>query len=97
MIVYIAGKMTGLQDLGRARFGAAEKALRENGNIVLNPAMLPVGMPQERYMPICLAMVSAADAVYALNGWMESNGATVEIRYAYYQGKPIIYESEVNP
>ena len=61
MIIYIAGKMRGLPDLGKAEFDAAAERLREEGHIVLNPAGLPVGMPIDRYMPICLAMVNAAD------------------------------------
>ena len=92
MTIYIAGKMTGLPDLGRERFRAAAERLREEGYTVLNPAELPDGMPGDRYMPICLAMVNAADAVYALDNWKESPGATIEIRYAQYQGKPIMIE-----
>lgn len=92
--VYIAGKMTGLPDLGREKFAAAEARLRDRGYVVLNPAVLPVGMPGDRYMPICLAMVAAADIVYALENWNRSSGALVEISFARYQNKPIIYESE---
>lgn len=93
MIVYIAGKMTGLPDKGRAKFAAAAKTLRDKGHIVLNPADLPVGMPSGSYMPICLAMVGVADAVYALENWLDSNGARVEVQYARYQGKAVIYEN----
>lgn len=92
MILYIAGKMTGLPDKGRAKFAAAAERLRDNGHIVLNPAELPEGMPSDRYMPICLAMVAAADAVYALDNYMQSDGAQVEIGYAKYQGKPVFRE-----
>lgn len=92
MIVYIAGKMAGLPDLGKASFDAAAEKLRGEGHIVLNPSDLPVGMPRERYMPICLAMVYAADAVYMLKGWWDSPGANLERLYAEYQGKTVIYE-----
>lgn len=92
MILYIAGKMTGLPDKGRAKFTAAAERLRDNGHIVLNPAELPEGMPSDRYMPICLAMVAAADAVYALDNFMQSYGAQVEIGFAKYQGKPVFRE-----
>ena len=94
MIVYIAGKMTGLPDLGRPKFQAAAKKLREDGFVVLNPAELPDGMPGDSYMPICLAMVGVADAVFLLNGWRDSPGATLERNYAQYQGKLIIEEGE---
>ena len=94
MVVYIAGKMTGLPDLGRPKFQAAAKKLRDDGFVVLNPAELPDGMPGDSYMPICLAMVGVADAVFLLNGWRDSPGATLERNYAQYQGKLIIEEGE---
>lgn len=93
-VVYIAGKMTGLPDLGRAKFSVAAKALREKGFPVLNPAELPDGMPGNRYMPICLAMIDAADTVYALNNWKDSPGARIEVNYAGYQGKNIVFQEK---
>jgi len=92
MIVYIAGKMTGLPDLGKAQFDAAAERLRSQGHIVLNPAELPAGMPRARYMPLCLAMLGAADAIYMLAGWQDSPGAMIEHSYAAYQGKRRLYE-----
>ena len=92
MIIYIAGKMTGVPDKGRAKFAAAAKMLQDKGHIVLNPAELPDGMPGSNYMPICLSMVGVADAVYALDNWRDSNGARIEVRYARYQKKKIIFE-----
>ena len=91
MIVYIAGKMTGLPDKGKAKFDAAADDLRQYaGCIVLNPADLPDGMPKEKYMPICLAMIDAADAICPLDDWEDSPGAMIEISYARYQGKNIL-------
>lgn len=94
MIVYIAGKMAGLPDLGRARFRAAAEKLRKEGHIVLSPAELPDGMPRDRYMPICLAMIGAADAVYFLGNYRFSAGANIELRFASYQGKHIFFEKD---
>lgn len=91
-VVYIAGKMAGLPDLGREKFDVAARELQDRGFTVLNPAELPCGMPGDRYMPICLAMVSAADAVYALDNWGDSKGAQIEVAYARYQGKKILFE-----
>jgi len=88
-VIYIAGPMSGLPDLGRKHFREAEKRLKEAGYIVLNPAVLPKGMEKDRYMPICLAMLEAADAVYMLQGWRSSAGAQMERAYAQYQGKEI--------
>lgn len=92
MTVYIAGKMAGLPDLGKAKFNDAAKKLRDDGYVVLNPAELPDGMPSDAYMPICLAMVSVADAVYALDNFAKSRGALIEVNYARYQGKEIWHQ-----
>lgn len=94
MTIYIAGKMAGLPDLGQAKFDAAEKMLRDRGAIVLNPASLPRGMAAESYMPICLSMVSVADAVFALDNWEDSPGARLEVQYARYQGKQVSFEAK---
>lgn len=93
-IVYIAGPMRGLPDLGRAIFNQAEERLKARGYLVLNPARLPVGMPQERYMPICLAMLEAADTVCTLPGWQHSQGARLELDYACMQGKNVMHLPE---
>lgn len=90
MIVYIAGKMNGLPNKGRAAFRKAERALREKGHVVLNPAVLPDGLPQGAYMPICLAMLQQADAICLLDNWQDSQGAKLELAFAQYQQKPVI-------
>lgn len=92
--IYIAGKMSGKADYGRAEFNEAEKRLTEQGYIVLNPASLPVGLPEKAYMPICLAMLEAADAIYVLEGWQDSRGANLEFDYAVYQSKAIVFEAD---
>ena len=89
MIVYIAGKMTGLPDKGRAAFLQAEQKLKALGHVVLNPAVLPDGLLQHQYMPICLSMLEQADAIYLLENWRDSPGAKLELEYARYQHKLI--------
>lgn len=91
-IIYIAGKMRGLPDYGRPRFYEAAAMLESKGYIVLNPAALPVGMPDEKYMPICLSMLEAADSIYMLDGWLTSSGANVELAYALLQNKDVLFE-----
>ena len=87
--VYIAGKMTGLPDKGRRMFMQAEQIMTEFGWNVLNPARLPDGLPGNKYMPICMAMVNAADMLMLLPGWETSPGAQLEAQYATYQGIPV--------
>ncbi len=92
MIVYIAGRMTGTEDYGRAAFRAAAREIAAAGDTPLSPAILPTTLKKESYMPICLAMIQAADAVYMLQGWEQSGGATIEKLYAEYQHKEIMYQ-----
>lgn len=90
-IVYLAGKMNGLYDKGRAQFAAAEEHLAETkGWVILNPARLPDNWPHTAYMPLCLSLVEKADTVALLPGWRSSPGALLERDYALYQGKKII-------
>jgi hypothetical protein len=93
-VIYIAGPMSGTEDLGRARFAAMEKRLRERGYAVLNPACLPTDLPEERYMPICLAMLHASDMVMMLDGWTGSFGASMERDFAMRCGRTVVYERD---
>lgn len=86
-IVYLAGPMRGIEKLNRPAFYSAEDCLRQEGALVLNPARLPIGMPQNAYMPICLAMLEQADMIVVLPGWEFSEGAITEVAYARMQGK----------
>ena len=87
MIVYLAGPMSGIEGYNRDAFAKAEKELRKLGYKVINPGVLPTDLPKKAYMPICLAMIEAADVVAFLEGSEGSDGAMLEKRYVSYQGK----------
>lgn len=93
MKIYIAGKITGEPDY-KEKFEAAAMNLEAQGHIVLNPAELPEGMRTADYMRICFAMIDTADAVYLLENWKYSSGASVEKAYAVYIGKSVLTERE---
>ena len=92
MIVYLSGKITG-DEKYKEKFKAAEQRLTDAGYTVINPALLPSDMPIEKYMPICLAMLEQADAVYMLEDWKTSKGAILERKYAIYQDIEVWYQS----
>ena len=92
-VVYIAGQITGTQDY-KERFSKAEQQLRDEGHIVLNPTVLPVGMPYESYFPICFAMIDAAEKMYFLRGWEKSRGARKEFAHAASKRKIMMFEGE---
>ena len=95
-VIYIAGPMA-LDPKYHDKFAAAESYLIMKGWTVLNPAWLPKGMRPHSYMPICLAMVKEADAIVGLAGWENSHGASIEIKYARYQGKQVFENIESVP
>ena len=76
----------------RQKFARAQKMLEDEGHIVINPAVLPVGLDMDKYMPICLSMVDGADAIFLFNNWQNSKGALLEKAYAEYQGKEILFD-----
>lgn len=90
MRVYLAGPITGKRGY-KSAFDREEYNQQLKGNVVLNPAVLPKGLDEDRYLPICLAMIDACDAVQFLPGWEKSAGARVEEAYAIRQGKIRIY------
>lgn len=94
MKITIKGTMDGLNEHTRANRGnrySGNKAKKRN-QLMVYEALLPDNMPTERYMPICLAMLEASDAVYMLDGWETSRGVAIERRYAEYQNKRLIYQ-----
>ena len=92
MRIYISGAMAKRPDTYKEEFAKAEKEITEKGYTVINPAWLPKGLDKNRYMPICMAMVDAADAIYMMKGWEDSKGARLEKAYAEYQDKLVLYE-----
>ena len=94
--IYIAGPMKDDPNY-KTKFDAAEAYLTWKGWTVLNPSVLPQGLKPHAYMPICLTMLNAADAICALAGSEFSQGATLETGFAGYQGKPIYHGIEDVP
>lgn len=80
--VYVAGPMTGLPELNRPAFFAAEAHLMSLGAQVMNPAILPNGWSHEAYMRIAIPMLMECEAVAFLPGWQQSSGARREFTRA---------------
>ena len=89
-VLYIAGKMTGVDNFNHPAFEEAERMLREKGFKVINPSVLPTDLPKEMYMPICLAMVDQCDGIALLPRWDESEGARIEYLYGQKCGKTVL-------
>lgn len=95
-ILYLAGPVSGDPD-HMTTFRNAETAARMKGWVVLNPTMLPKGMEEFQYLPICIAMLEQSDAVLALKRWHTSQGAKAELFYAHKQGKEVYYRMDELP
>lgn len=85
MKIYISGKITGTTDY-MERFERAEHELTTRGFEVVNPAKenahFPEGTPWKIYMAESLRLLLYCDAIYMLEGWTQSRGATLEFRTA---------------
>lgn len=91
--VFISGPMSGIPDFNRGEFFNAAQVLEGHGHIILNPAVLPLGLEHSDYMKICLPMIDAAEAVIMLPGWEKSKGANMEYQYAQIKRLPV-FEAE---
>ncbi len=99
--IFISGKMTGLtpEEYG-ARFGAAEERLKAQGYEVFNPsrpewndAMHEDGLTYGEILIIDFGKIREHDALYMLEGWKDSKGATAEHAFADAIGMEIMYEN----
>lgn len=97
--VYLAGPMRGRPELNFPAFHAAAADLRARGIEVFNPAEHePPGFdpavdepkPLARYMAADLPAVCRSDAVVVLDGWQESQGASLEVHVARVVGVPVL-------
>jgi hypothetical protein len=92
---YIAGKVTGLPEaIYRARFRKAEIAVTILGYEPVNPVELPHDHDKtwESYMKEALAVMLQCIAVYAMAGWEDSRGASIEVQLARELNIPVIFQ-----
>ena len=93
MKIYIAGKITGLDNYLEL-FLKAEAVFKNEGHAVMNPSILPEGFEHREYMHICYRMIDVCDCVFFLDNWKDSKGAIMEYEYAVEQGKFISFENK---
>lgn len=91
-LIYVAGKMRGLPDLGIPIFAKAADQLRSQGYAVFNPAAANLeGTPLNRIMAYVLGQLCECDGIAMLPGWWRSGGARIEWLLAKYLKLKIIY------
>ena len=89
MRVYISGKITGLEYSEVERlFNAAEKKLSKNGFTPVNPLRnnLPMWASWREHMKKDIQILLSCDAIFMLDNWKDSKGATLERHIAEQLG-----------
>ena len=92
MIIYIAGKVSGIEIEARVLFKRAEIELLIQGHDVINPMELEHDHDKtwQSYMRECISAMMKADALYLLPNWRESKGARIEVQLAHNLGIKIL-------
>lgn len=80
--VYISGPMTGIEDINREAFFAAEEKLKAMGYHVTNPARAPKLYVWANYMIFDLLQLMECTHICYLPGWENSTGAQIERKFA---------------
>ncbi len=92
--VYIAGAISNDPNY-KEKFDRAQAELEEHGYTVINPAKTPLDPEQftnSEYLEVCRVYVKLCDAVYFLNDWQTSLGATLEYAWAGQHGKQRMFQ-----
>lgn len=92
--IYISGKITGIENEAPALFEAAEFALKDSVNIVINPIKLPHKHANtwEAYLREDIKALCDCDTIYMLKNWTQSKGAMLELELAMELGLKVIFE-----
>ena len=92
--IYIAGPMRGYDELNFPAFNAAAYDLTADGYIVVNPVDINPD-PNADWLDCMRKDIKAlvdCDAIYMLEGWEKSGGATIEHFIASRLGFDVYYE-----
>lgn len=84
MRIYISGPITKDPNY-KTKFAKAAAKIERAGHKVINPAVLAdyaPGQPWSFYMTMALAALPWCDAIYMLEGYEDSPGAMIELRWA---------------
>jgi len=98
MKIYISGKITGLPFREvKAKFQAVQNFLEELGFEIVNPMNngLTKNDNWEQHMIKDIAELFACEAIYMIDNWAESLGASIEYDIAKRMDKKIFFESNV--
>ena len=96
--IYISGKVTGLtQEQATKRFDDSECLLSAIGFDVVNPLKngLKFDASWDEHMVRDIELLFPCNAIYMMDGWLDSTGAQIEYDIAMRMKKTIWFESNV--
>lgn len=97
MKIYISGSITNNQNY-KEDFERAEDYLQREypNDEIINPALvnsfLPKSTSHKEYMRMSFCMLDMADAIFMIDGWEKSCGASQEYGYALAKDMIIMHE-----
>lgn len=100
MTIYLSGPMSSRPNHNYDAFDLAEVGLRDLGFEVVSPAQIGRSYGVDEHSKPSkeiikglfladLAALTDCDAVFLLDGWKDSGGVDIEIRFARYFGIPV--------
>lgn len=94
-LIYIAGKISGMEKEAYELFEAAQIELESKGYVVINPMKLPHNHNKtwQSYMRECIKELVDCDEIYMLNNWRDSKGARFERNLSLELGIKIIRQN----
>ena len=95
-IIYISGRITGIEKEANILFDKAEKELSDKGFKVLNPMKINHNHDKtwESYMKACIKSLCDCSHIYMLPNWQESKGAKIEYNLASSLGIIAMFEDD---
>lgn len=96
--IYLSGPMTGIPDFNRPAFNTEAARLRALGYDVVNPAEINPTEAQLNWHECLrndLSALLSCDTIAMLDGWMNSNGAHLEMHVAHRIGIKIVEAKDI--
>lgn len=95
--IYLSGPMTGMPDWNFPAFNAEAARLRALGYDVVNPADInpDTTTPYNECLRHDLQALLTCDTIAMLDGWMDSNGAHLEMHIAHRVGIKVIEAKKI--
>lgn len=94
--IYLSGPMSGIPDFNFPAFNAEASRLRDLGYEVVNPAEINTAdTPYNECLRNDVKALMDCDTIAMLDGWMNSNGAHLEMHMAHRVGMRIVNAKDI--